>query len=197
MNDFEKEFYCTTNNHQLTRQIKLEGFDNKIWLRARNGALNCTCIQTTYLKSPLPNPVPVICMRVSGPVLFPSEAPGSPTVTVIIEATSIIVRWTKPAADGGSPITGYRVLILRGNIEITQKNITDLKVKHLDVGGLTTSTNYTIKLFARNYVFEGNSTETKIQTKFQGTKILLFILLLFVWCLFYKIFNQSINQSNL
>ena len=41
----------------------------------------------------------------------------------------------------------------------------------LDIGGLTKSTNYTIKLFARNYVFEGNAAERKIQTKYEGMKV--------------------------
>ena len=102
---------------------------------------------------------------------FPSEAPGSPTFTVDIEATSITVNWTKPADDGGSPITAYRVLILRGNTEIENRNITDLTAMQLDIGGLTKSTNYSIKLFARNYVFEGNAAERKIQTKYEGMKI--------------------------
>ena len=88
-----------------------------------------------------------------------------------IEATSITVNWTKPADDGGSPITAYRVLILRGNTEIENRNITDLTAMQLDTGGLTKSTNYTIKLFARNYVFEGNAAERKIQTKYQGMKV--------------------------
>ena len=88
-----------------------------------------------------------------------------------IEATSITVRWTKPANDGGSPITAYGALILRDNTEIQNWNITDLTAMQLDIGGLTKSTNYTIKLFARNYVFEGKATERKIQTKYQGMKI--------------------------
>ena len=87
------------------------------------------------------------------------------------EATSLTIRWTKPADDGGSPITAYRVLILRGNTEIENRNITDLTAMQLDIGGLTKSTNYTIKLFARNYVFEGKATERKIQTKYEGMKI--------------------------
>ena len=88
-----------------------------------------------------------------------------------IEATAITVRWKKAADDGGSPITAYRVLILRGNTEIENKNITDMSVKHQDFGSLNKSTNYTIKLFARNYVFEGKATERKIQTKYEGMKI--------------------------
>ena len=80
-----------------------------------------------------------------------------------VEVTSITVNWTKPADDGGSPITAYRVFILRGNTEIENRNITDLTAMQLDIGGLTKSTNYTIKLFARNYVFGGNSAERKFR----------------------------------
>ena len=90
-----------------------------------------------------------------------------------IEATSITVNWTKPTDDGGSPITAYRVLILRGNTEIENRIITDLTAMQLDIGGLTKSTNYSIKLFARNYVFEGNAAERKIQTKYVGMKSVL------------------------
>ena len=89
-------------------------------------------------------------------------------VTLDIKATSITVRWTKPADDGGNPITAYRVLILRGNTEIENRNITDFTTMQLDIGCLTRSTNYTVKFFARNYVFEGKAAEKKIQTKFEG-----------------------------
>ena len=62
---------------------------------------------------------------------------------------------------------------MRGNTEINNENITDTSVKHRNIGGLKKSTNYTIKLFARNYVFEGKATERKIQTKYEGMKIVL------------------------
>ena len=104
---------------------------------------------------------------------FPSDAPGSPTVVVDIEATSIIISWTKPADDGGSPITAYRVLILQGNTVIRNVNITNLSFKQLIIGGLTKSTNYSVKLFARNYVFEGSASEQNLQTKFEGERIML------------------------
>ena len=132
----------------------------------RNGSLIRSSIQTTHLQSHLYRAF--ICADL---FCFPSEEPGSPTFTLDIEATSITVNWTKPTDDGGSPITAYRVLILRGNTEIENSNITDLTALQRDIGGLTKSTNYTIKLFARNYVFEGNAAERKIQTKYQGMKI--------------------------
>ena len=132
----------------------------------QNGSLIRTSIQTADLLLPLYHACISVDLFVS-----PSEAPGSPTVTVKTEATSITVRWTKPAVDGGSPITAYRVLILQGNTEIKNRTITDLTAMQLNIGGLTKSTNYTIKLFARNYVFEGNAAERKIQTKYEGMKI--------------------------
>ena len=131
-----------------------------------NGSLIRTRIQTTDLQFPLYHAC--ICADL---FCFLSEAPGSPTFTVDIEATSITVNWAKPADDGGSPITAYRVLILQGNTEIENRNITDLTAMQLNIGGLNKSTNYTIKLFARNYVFEGNAAERKIQTKYQGKNL--------------------------
>ena len=61
--------------------------------------------------------------------------------------------------------------MLRGNTEIENKNITDMSVKHQFIESLNKSTYYTIKLFARNYAFEGKATERKIQTKYEGMKI--------------------------
>ena len=139
--------------------------------RYPNSSLIRTSTQTTYPKS---HSIPLrkSYVRISRELFCStSEAPGSPTLKVDIEATSTNVSWTKPAYNGGSPITAYRVLILRGNMEIRNRNLTNLPVKHLYIGGLNKSTNYTIKLFARNYVFEGKATERKIQTKYVGMKI--------------------------
>ena len=105
--------------------------------------------------------------------LLLQEAPGSPNVTMDVGATSIKVSWRKPADDGGSPITAYRVLVLKGNTTIYRENITIFLPLKRDIGGLTKSTNYTVKVFARNYVFEGNATEKNIQTKFQGKRFFL------------------------
>ena len=137
--------------------------------RYPNRSLVRTSIRTTYPQS--------LLLRASHVISFvdlfcsSSEAPGSPTVTVKVEATSITVRWTKPADDGGSPITAYRVLILRGNTKIENRNITDMSVNHQFIGSLSKSTNYTIKVFARNDVFEGKATERKFQTKYESMKI--------------------------
>ena len=82
------------------------------------------------------------------------------------------MKWTEPA-DGWSPITAYRVVVLHDRTEIRNKNITDItsdefkgRAKLFD--SLDISTNYTVKVFARNFVFEGEAGEKTIRTKFQG-----------------------------
>ena len=106
-----------------------------------------------------------------GSFYFLSEAPGSPSITSSdedIQATSINVKWTEPA-DGGSPITAYRVVVLHGRTGIRDENITDVfKGRAKVIDSLKISTIYTVKVFARNFVFEGEAGEKTIRTKFQG-----------------------------
>ena len=99
--------------------------------------------------------------------------PGSPAIesSLDIQATSLTVKWTAPVDDGGSPITAYRVVILHGSTEIKNENITDPAVIHLSVGGLERDTTYTVKVFARNAVFEGPAAEKKVRTKYEGNKL--------------------------
>ena len=98
--------------------------------------------------------------------------PGFPTIEQLdIEATSLTVKWTAPADDGRSPITAYRVVILKGGTEIKNVNITDPLITSLSVGGLERNTEYTVKVFARNAVFEGSAGEKEVKTKDEGNKI--------------------------
>ena len=99
------------------------------------------------------------------------EKPGSPTITSStgdIQATSLTVKWTPPADDGGSPITAYRLVILKGGSEIKNVNITDPGTTSLSVGGLERVTKYNVNVFARNAVFEGLAGEKAMKTKFEG-----------------------------
>ena len=103
------------------------------------------------------------------------EEPGPSTITSTeadIQATSLTVKWTEPTDIGGSPITAYRVVVLQGVAEIKNSNITDPALKSWPVGELKINTNYTVKVFARNFVFEGNAVEKIFQTKFEGGKSL-------------------------
>ena len=99
------------------------------------------------------------------------EAPGSPTIIHLdIQATSLTVNWTAPADNGGSPITAYRVVIVKNGTEIKNENTTEPGMTRLSVGGLTRITNYTVKVFARNAVFEGPAVEMAVKTKYEGKK---------------------------
>ena len=103
-------------------------------------------------------------------LLISLEEPGSPVIissATDIQATSLTVKWTAPR-EGGSPITAYRVVILKGGTEIRNVNITDPGITSLSVGDLERDTEYNEKVFARNAVFEGTPGQKTIRTKTNG-----------------------------
>ena len=103
---------------------------------------------------------------------FTPEKPGFPTIGQSdIQTTSLTVKWTAPADDGGSPITAFRVVILMSGTEIKDENVTDPSTTSLPVGGLEMDTEYTVKVFARNAVFEGSAGEKTVKTKYEGNKM--------------------------
>ena len=59
------------------------------------------------------------------------------------------------------------MILLKGETEIEKDNMTDPRTSY-SFRGLERNTNYTVKLFSRNFVFEGDPTVRKIQTKFEG-----------------------------
>ena len=63
------------------------------------------------------------------------------------------------------------MVILKGSTEIKDVNITDPGTRSLSVGDLEINTDYTVKVFARNAVFEGPAAETKVRTKYEGNKL--------------------------
>ncbi len=99
-----------------------------------------------------------------------------------IQATSLTVKWTAPADDGGSPITAYQVVILEGGTEIKNENVTDPGVTSLSVGSLERDTEYSVKVFARNAVFEGPAGEKQVKTKYEGKAAMYSIVQLIVAC---------------
>ena len=98
------------------------------------------------------------------------EKPGKASIKSsesVIQATFITIRWTAPTDDGGSPITGYRTILQKGETEI-EKDITDPGKTTYSFRGLEKNTNYTVKLFSRNFVFEGDPIVRTMKTKFEG-----------------------------
>ena len=84
------------------------------------------------------------------------EKPDPPSMASSVEdfqACSPTVRWKAPADDGGSLITGY-LMILKGDTERDSVNITDPGTTSHTFGSLERDTNYAVKTFARNAVFE-------------------------------------------
>ena len=99
------------------------------------------------------------------------EKPGKASINSsesVIQATVITIRWTAPADDGGSPITGYRLILQKGE---TEMRITDSGTTSYSFRGLEKNTNYTVKLFSRNFVFEGDPTVRRIRTIYEGEEL--------------------------
>ena len=98
------------------------------------------------------------------------EKPGKASIKSesVIQATSITIQWTAPADDGGSPITGFQMILQKDGTEIKKVNITDPGTTSYSFRGLEKDTNYTVKLFSRNVVFEGDPTVWNVKTKFEG-----------------------------
>ncbi|XP_022804171.1 fibroblast growth factor receptor 3-like isoform X2 [Stylophora pistillata] len=99
------------------------------------------------------------------------KKPGTPFIVSSeesIQASSLTVRWTAPADDGGSPITGYMAIILKGDAEINSVNVTDPAITSYTFGGLERDTNYAVKVIARNGLFEGDPIVTTLKTNFEG-----------------------------
>ena len=81
------------------------------------------------------------------------------------------VKWTVPADNGGSPITAYRVVLSQRDTEIDEKNVTDPVTKTCVFAGLRKSTIYSLRVSARNFVFEGPFSQTTVQTKPEGKRV--------------------------
>ena len=62
------------------------------------------------------------------------------------------------------------MIILKGDTEIHNVNITDLGTTSHTFGGLERDTNYMVKVFARNFVYEGPAAEKIVKTKREGIK---------------------------
>lgn len=110
---------------------------------------------TRGLPNPSPNPNPVL------------NAPDAPTGLTLVSATatSATVRWEAPRYDGGSPVTGYRVLFkINGTLYWSSIGVggsTELTISPLTAGSV-----YQIKVGAYNAVGSGlYSPEIKASTQ--------------------------------
>ncbi|XP_068732590.1 neural cell adhesion molecule 2-like [Montipora capricornis] len=97
----------------------------------------------------------------------PPESPSLTTNDSDIRASSLTVKWTAPVDDGGSPITGYNLVILHGQNVIRNETTSAAVREHL-VDSLNKSTTYTLRVSAINRVFQGAAIEKRVTTKYEG-----------------------------
>lgn len=78
-----------------------------------------------------------------------ATVPGAPTAASATAGDAqATVTFTVPASNGGSPITGYRVVSSPGNIEVSGS------ASPITITGLTNGTSYTFTVFAINNIGE-------------------------------------------
>ena len=63
------------------------------------------------------------------------------------------------------------MVILKGSTAVKNVNITDPGTTSFTAGSLERDIEYTVKLFARNAVFEGSAVEKVVKTKYEGNEI--------------------------
>ena len=111
-------------------------------------------------------------------LLGPPDAPTITTQDKGIQVESLWVKWTPPIDNGGSNITGYRVIVLQDGKVETNKTTTSDKLQYFVDKGLTKSTYYTLRVSALNKVFEGMADEKNVITKYPGEKSYLTLMIL-------------------
>ena len=60
------------------------------------------------------------------------------------------------------------MVILQGGKVIKNENVTDTSVREKFIGGLAKGTSYIVKVYSRNYVFEGDAAQKIIKTNYEG-----------------------------
>ena len=98
--------------------------------------------------------------------------PGRPIITLTDEdigATSLTVRWSAPADNGGRPVRDYRVVFrLQESGQVEKELIVGGQELHADVGDLEKSTRYRVEVSAINVSGEGPPGTEEVTTKNKG-----------------------------
>ena len=87
--------------------------------------------------------------QASAPFLAPT-VPASPAITAVVATgtNSALITYSAPTFDGGSPITSYTATSSPGGVQSTAYRSS---AGTIEVTGLTSSTNYTFTIIAKNF----------------------------------------------
>jgi subtilisin family serine protease len=88
----------------------------------------------------------------------PLAAPSAPVMgTPDLGSTAVRVKWTAPASDGGSPVTGYTVRVYRAGVLLTA---VDTAATEYVFRSLANGTEYSFTVVARNAIGAGPGAAT-------------------------------------
>jgi Domain of unknown function (DUF4082)/Fibronectin type III domain len=107
-----------------------------------SGSYNASNYYVDAMFAPTPN---------AAPPSAPQNVSASPATT------SALVRWTAPASDGGSPVTGFTVTPYIGTTAQTPVQVSSGSATSATVSGLTNGTAYTFTVAAKNGVGTGQA----------------------------------------
>ncbi len=140
--------YIAANPTQTATQVTtaiIAGGNGNCVLCSPNKTLN---IQNLALNPAAPTPV-------TPPAAVAPGTPGAPTLSNVT-ATSSRVSWAAPSTDGGSAITSYLVEYRAATATAWQSVSVNAPTTSTTVSSLSSNTNYTFRVTARNSV--GSST---------------------------------------
>ena len=91
-------------------------------------------------------------------------SPSQPTITSVTPGNGLVsLSWSSPSDNGGSPITGYNILVKKDNQIINTLNI-ESSVTQKTIDGLSNGSQYTFYILAFNNVGEGSSSSISVTT---------------------------------
>jgi hypothetical protein len=102
------------------------------------------------------SPASGVTPSAGGPAGQPPDVPQGLTATS--GTTYATLRWSPPADDGGSPVTGYRaVAVDRGTGAVAGTQNVPADVRNVSIGGLTPGRQYDLQVSAGNSAGSGRS----------------------------------------